>query len=297
MTDAKAEPSAIRYLLAKRTVDDRALNQRVLADLRQLLMADAARRPRVLELGAGVGSMVKRLTDWGVLERADYVLVDRDEAALTAARKQLEAWYATVTSSSGELHIDSGRNDLTVQFERGDALEFLRSTKRHRFDLVVANAVLDLMDLEPTLRGVCQVLGPGCPFWFTINFDGETILLPEDERDERITALYHQSMHAPSRTGDSRTGRKLLEAVPRVGATLLSAGSSDWVVFPQNGYQADEAYFLHHIVDTMRDALSDHPDLEAETLENWVAQRHRQIEDGRLVYIAHQLDVLGTSPA
>ena len=53
-----------RYLAAKTTVDDRALNRQVLAELRRLMPAG---RPQVLEVGAGLGTMVARLTDWGVV--------------------------------------------------------------------------------------------------------------------------------------------------------------------------------------------------------------------------------------
>ena len=41
-----------RYLAAKQSVDDRALNRTVLAELRRLLPAGA---PRVVEVGAGLG--------------------------------------------------------------------------------------------------------------------------------------------------------------------------------------------------------------------------------------------------
>ena len=53
-----------RYLAAKTTVDDRALNRHVLAELRRIMPAGA---PRVLEVGAGLGTMVARLMDWGVV--------------------------------------------------------------------------------------------------------------------------------------------------------------------------------------------------------------------------------------
>ena len=52
-----------RYLTAKTTVDDRALNRHVLAELRRLIPA----APRVLEVGAGLGTMVARLIDWGAI--------------------------------------------------------------------------------------------------------------------------------------------------------------------------------------------------------------------------------------
>jgi hypothetical protein len=64
-----------------------------------------------------------------------------------------------------------------------------------------------------------------------------------------------------------------------------------------NGYPADEAYFLHYIIQTIGTALTGHPQLDSERVSAWVAQRHAQIEQGTLLYIAHQLDVLGRVPA
>jgi len=84
----------------------------------------------------------------------------------------------------------------------------------------------------------------------------------------------------------------------RVTGVVLAAGGSDWVVFAgANGYPADEAYFLHDIIHTIDLVLTGHPHLDAERLGAWVAQRHAQIEQGALVYIAHQLDVLGRMTA
>jgi len=94
-------------------------------------------------------------------------------------------------------------------------------------------------------------------------------------------------------SGDSRTGRHLFANLRTAGVDVRAAGSSDWVVFAgANGYPADEEYFLHDIIHTIGAALTGHPNLDAARLDAWVTQRHAQIEQGALVYIAHQLDVL-----
>lgn len=298
MSVAPEHYSFVRYLLAKRTVDDRALNQRVVERLRQLLMAESFTRPRVVELGAGVGTMVTRLANWDVVERADYVLVDEHERALAAARQELQSWSEAASANEDELSVRRGRTDLTIRLELGDALEFAAADRnRQRFDLVFANAVLDLFDLEKALPRIFRCLAPEGLFWFSINFDGDTIFVPEDPLDAAIVGLYHRSMEPPLRSGSSTTGRRLLEAIPSLGATLLAAGSSDWVVFPtEHKYPADEAYFLHHIVHTIHRALAGHPELEADRFERWIEARHRQVELGALSYVAHQLDVLGRPP-
>src|ERR1700685_3807401 len=80
-----------RYPAAKTTVDDRALNRHVLAELRRLMPAGS---PRVLEVGAGLGTMVARLLDWGVIEAGEYVLLDADRQLLEGARQWLHDWAA-----------------------------------------------------------------------------------------------------------------------------------------------------------------------------------------------------------
>src|SRR5579859_931078 len=78
-----------RYLAAKTTVDDRALNQHVLAELRRLMPAGP---PQVLEVGAGMGTMVARLMDWGAVRAGEYILLDADRQLLDCSRQWLRDW-------------------------------------------------------------------------------------------------------------------------------------------------------------------------------------------------------------
>jgi len=299
------EYSDVRYLLAKKSVDDRALNQTVLAALRTQLAAIAAGpRLRVLELGAGVGTMVSRLSDWNVIRDADYTLVDRDRNSLAAAEAQLREWAgAEALPSDGRLHIGGPELDLRVRLQHANILEHVVAPEnQQRYDVVLANAVLDLLELRPALERIWQACKPGALFWFTVNFDGETIFLPELPLDEQVMKLYHRSMDERVRdgrpAGESKTGRRLLTLLPETGATLEAAGSSDWVVFPsKRGYAGDEGYFLHHITHTIATALDGHAELDGPQFNHWVRTRHDQIDRAELCYIAHQLDVLGRAPA
>jgi len=292
--------SNVRYLQSKQPIDDRALNRQVLGALERYLRGRAA-TPRVLELGAGVGTMVSRLADWNVLGRAEYTLVDRESESLAAARRHLEAWGTVTQSSVDAIAVEKDGARLDVEFVNADLFEFLSAASRgEKYDLVFANAVLDLTDLEPTLPRIWQALAPGAAYWFTINFDGETIFLPEHPLDASVVSLYHGTMTVDAgrtRAGHPETGRRLLLAIPRSGASLLAAGSSDWVVFPIQGtYPGDEAYFLHHILDTVRGALVGSAGIDAAAFREWLSARQAQVERGELVFIAHQLDVFGLAP-
>ena len=280
-----------RYLASKRTVDDRALNRHVWQTLADAVAAELPpdRPSRVLEVGAGIGTMVERCVEWGLLTRADYTALDNEESNIEITRRRLA-------------HLTSGEETgLQVRFETANLYEFAaRQENRQRFDLIIAHALLDLLHLPTALPSLLEMVRPGGLFYFSINFDGATLFLPEadPELDKRIEALYHHSMDTritdgqPS--GDSRTGRRLFHALRACGAEVLAAGSSDWVVHAVGGaYPHDEAHFLSCILHFVESTLRGHPELDAGEFEDWLALRRQQVARGELMYVAHQLDYCG----
>jgi SAM-dependent methyltransferase len=284
-----ASRSFARYLEAKRTVDDRALNVRVWDRLTsELTMLETDGPLRVLEIGGGVGTMVERLRYSGMLGRCDYTFLDSDPEMIDAAQIRL--------SSSPELQIE---------FIIEDAFTYLRNEGEGRsWDLIVANAVLDLTDLSVSVPTLLQALTPDGLLYSSINYDGMTTFIPvlDANLDAEIERLYNASMHSPRPDGTipsgSRTGRELIPALRAAGAVLLEAGASDWVVFAdENGYHADEGYFLKHILGFVEETLNRHPELDQQAFSNWLRTRQRQVLTAELVYIAHQIDVLARRPA
>ncbi|HEY6557903.1 MAG TPA: class I SAM-dependent methyltransferase [Polyangiaceae bacterium] len=292
-----------RYLLAKRTVDDRALNKDVVERLRRELAPLQGGVLRVLEVGGGIGTMVARLLDWGVLRTAHYTLLDRDPALLTRAHAWLSDWaraagYVCTTSAHG-LHLRREHLDVTVTFREADIAQLGESGRS--YDLMIANAVLDIVDVPAVLPGLLRVLAPRALYWFSCNFDGETIFCPEHPANAALLGVYHRSMDDRPTTGrgagHSQTGQRLFRHLKDVGASTLAVGASDWIVFGSDGrYHADEAQFLRCIVQTIHDELRQHREVPSEVLSEWTALRLSQIERAELVYIAHQLDFLGRAP-
>lgn len=84
--------SYAKYLAAKKTVDDSALNADVLRCLRTRLHAGGDRELRVLEIGAGLGTMPARLIELGILRRASYTMLDADRQLLEHSSRWLSAW-------------------------------------------------------------------------------------------------------------------------------------------------------------------------------------------------------------
>ena len=300
-------PDFIRYLAAKKGLDDRSLNRHVWDTLARAVRDRPDSSPlRVLEVGCGIGTMVERLLDWGLLTRAAYTGIDVEAEFIRVAADRLRAYaaarHAPLTEKpGGAMHFSTPAQNVRVTLEAADLFDFLkREPGKSSWDLLIAHAVLDLIDLPTALPRLLSRLSPGGIFYFSLNFDGVTTLEPpiDPDLDTLIEALYHRTMDTRCRrgrpSGSSRTGRRLFGRLKEAGARVAAAGSSDWVVFPgPDGYPGDEAYFLHFIIDTIGQALHGHPELAGSRFQAWIAQRHRQIEAQELIYIAHQLDFLG----
>ncbi len=295
-----------RYLSAKKTVDDRALNRAVWQTLESALEPRQSQRAlKVLEIGSGIGTMIERCLEWGLLKHAEYTALDAMPENIAEAASRLPSWAISngfsVSQAPAALRINRDQQDLIVRLETADLFDFMGNIrgKRH-WDLLIANAFLDLVDVAATLPNLLALLEPQGLFYFTITFDGATILQPaiDPAFDAKIEALYHETMDkriiSGRRSGDSCTGRHLFQRLRSLGVELLAAGASDWVVFAgPEGYPEDEEFFMHFIVHTIGSALQNHPELDAKRFAEWVRTRRRQIEDRSLVYIAHQLDFLG----
>jgi len=297
--------SFTRYLAAKKSLDDRSLNRHVWESLSRMLLNLKGRSPlRVLEVGCGIGTMLERLLEGELLQEAAYTGIDAQAENIIAAQERLNRYGGGKDAPRGEaghLVIQSPSRHVLVELEAMDLFHFLaREQGRSAWDLVIAHAFLDLVDLPTTLPLLFSQMDKGGLFYFPQNFDGLTILEPrmEPELDRQIEALYHRTMDERlvkgKASGDSLTGRRLFRQIKTAGGEVLAAGSADWVVFPgRGGYPGDEAYFLHFIIETIHQALRGHPLLEAKRFHDWVKQRHDQIEGRELIYIAHQLDFLG----
>ncbi len=288
------EYSFPRYLLAKQSVDDRALNKDVLAALKASLPEQPI---RIIEAGAGIGTMPARLIRWGVLQKADYLLVDERAGNIEAAsvwipRWATEAGLGVERNEANQLRVFDGSRDFHVTLEQADIFDFIQKGTTPA-DLLIAHAFLDLLPMPeslPKLFTLTKFLA-----WLTINFDGVTTFEPTIDAalDEQIEQLYHETMDARPTGGDSRAGRHLFSHLTSAGAEILAAGASDWVVHAVDGkYPDDEAYFLHFILHFFEESLTGHKDLNASDFADWLSERRAQIERGELVYIAHQMDFL-----
>ncbi|MFD1569883.1 hypothetical protein [Halorubrum laminariae] len=333
-----------RYLRAKRTVDDRAIDRRIVGLLRERLTERAAEAGgvgsdtdsgplHVLEVGAGVGTMVARLIDWEVLPPGEtrYVAVDRDGDTLSGLVPFLREWAADRadvsvgevesssdrgSSSDGEtLVVESPERTVAVEPVVADAAAYAESTAGE-WDALIGMALLDVLGLD-RLDPLLDALAPGGTYYFPITFDGATRFRPPHPDDRAVERLYHRHMDEKP-GGNSRAGGDALARLRTAdGSTLLGVAGSDWIVRPSGdsgGYPDDEASFLRHILDTVEDAVgevigaekgvttagagattadSESASLSSADLDAWLRDRRDQIDASELIYLTHQLDLLG----
>lgn len=280
------------YLLSKQSVDDRALNKDVLSALKVNLPGKPI---RIIEVGAGIGTMLRRLVRWDVIQRAEYVMVDEMAENIEYASEWVKVWaehagLGAERSGEDQMRIFDQTRDVQIQFERADVFDFIQKNNGPA-DLLIAHAFLDLLPMPESLIKLSS-LTKGLA-WLTVNFDGVTTFEPTIDAalDERIERLYHETMDRRATGGDSQSGRHLFGHLRGAGAEIAAAGASDWVVHARDGkYQEDEAYFLHFILHFFEESLTGHEGLDAGSLAEWLNERLAQIERGELVYIAHQMD-------
>jgi len=288
------EYSFPHYLLSKQSVDDRALNKDVLNALK-INVPD--QHIRVIEVGAGIGTMLKRLIRWNVIHKTEYILVDEmaeniEYASVWIPQFAAEAGLDVEQGAENQLRVFDDMHDVRICLECADVFDFIQKNKEPA-DLLIAHAFLDLLPMPESLPKLFS-LTKGLA-WLTVNFDGVTSLEPtiDAELDKKIERLYHKTMDTRTTGGDSKSGRHLFGHLRSIDAEILAAGASDWVVHAVNGkYLEDEEYFLHFILHFFEESLTSHPELDANAFSDWLAKRRAQVERGELVYIAHQMDFL-----
>jgi len=296
----------VRYLKAKETVDKRSINTYVFNTFIKHISnrIDIRDTISVLDVGSGLGSSFKRIFESVAHGHINYTIVDIEEAHVTTAKVEIAQWlrgkgYAIQEDNAGDIGVKDNVRSVDLHFETADALA-LASESAQTFDGLVGQAFLDIVPLESGLSALFEALKPNGVFYFPINFDGISALLPvvDRARDTLVEEIFHRSMNERDggRTGGSQTGRQLLTALPTAGAAIDAVGASDWIVRPApNGdsYPYDEAYFLKSILKFMHDELTASGEITSEEVATWYDQRRSQLHEGKLKYIAHQLDYTG----
>ena len=309
------------YLEAKFAIDSASLNRELYT-----MFCDHLKNkvdPRVLDLGTGTGAMLRRILSLNLQGRVHLVGIDQDQENLIAASDRTEktlrgsGFRIQGKKSDGRMtRIKAGKRNVELRIDllRGDLLERrkIEQIEEHTFDCITAHAFMDLMPLKSALAGIRNLLKNDGLFYSTLNYDGQTVLLPqyvEPGFEQRLLHVYNRSMEGRrargKKTGGCLSGRRLYQALFEEGWAILGMGSSDWNLFPSGGpYSAEEKLFLASILNMIaREALAMRSPRAAagvvpsaigdeKALFDWYSSRIEDVQSSRLALVVHQLDLL-----
>lgn len=308
------------YLEAKYHIDERSLNpsvrSRFLSEISNLAV------PIGLDVGTGTGAMIRRVTGALGHETSYWTGIDLRSDTVVAARSVTSREFAAagyhVSKDAGSMRATKEGRTVTVDYVVGDIFDnavqhgLIQRVERqtgtvtsHPFNVVTAHAVSDMVPLHSFVEVISGLLASGGIAYFTINYDGKTVIEPvsaEAEFERQLLHVYNQSMderHVDGLpVGGSRSGSRLPHVLRESGYQVLETGSSDWRVAPVGGrYGPGEELFLTAIITMIYQegklqAEGRHPELHTSLLDRWYEQRRLHIRDGILSLSVGQSDIV-----
>ena len=312
------------FLEAKFDLDERSLNR----DVREAFWQVLQDLPKIdcLDLGAGTGATARRLLSGrlanrrsekavvpgpGLIAPLSLTVLDRDPVLLDRARQdavgRLRALGLEPRSEAGAIFVDADRAATSVgaNDERPVSIRFVTAEleayrPEQRCNVITANALLDIVPLAKTLQLLTGWLQPGGHLYASINYDGDTTLLPQYDDaafEARVLSHYNDTMERRRvgglATGGARCGRRLHALLPDFGFDILAFGSSDWNIAPLLGqYRDADAVCLQLMMEIIGAEALESGLFDAGRLARWRDDRMRLLRERRLGLIVHQLDLL-----
>jgi SAM-dependent methyltransferase len=296
--------------LALREPFDRAARSLALA---RRLAERLPRRPRLVDLGAGTGSMFRFLAP--IIGRGqDWVLVDADAALLDEAFGRTAAWARhqgfAATAADDELLLSTPHGlwrmrvlntplplagEVAAQSAAGEGLCVWAAPspgaarrplpQAGEVDAVVCSALLDLVSAAWLAR-LCDTLT--VPLLACLTVDGRDVWRPRHPLDTLVRAAFRRDMRR-----DKGFGPALGTTAPRVLATrglVTASAPSDWNI-PRSALRMQRA-LIDGIADAARHARPAH----TIAITAWQEARLRQALRGRLAITIGHRDILALPP-
>jgi SAM-dependent methyltransferase len=259
-------------------------------------------RPRLLDLGAGTGSLFRFLAP--IIGRGqDWILVDADAALLEDAFGRTAAWARrqgfAATSPGDTLLVSTPRGLWRMQAVQRDLAisPSWRAKPGHddvrlalpEADVVLCSALLDLVS-SAWLGRLFDALR--VPFFACLTADGRDAWLPSHRIDTRVRAAFRRDQRR-----DKGFGPALGSAAPWVAMQALAArgfvtvsAPTDWHV-PRTALRMQRA-LIEGAAAAARNARPSH----AAAIADWQEARLRQAMRARLAIRIGHRDILAIPP-
>jgi hypothetical protein len=270
--------------LALREPYDAAARSQAMAEA---LIATLPARPRLLDLGAGSGSLFRWLAP-RIYRAQAWTLFDADAALIEAAFETIALWAETlglkVTAPGRALLVHAPGGAWRIEAKRGDLAE-TAALPLFGHDAVVNSALCDLVS-RPWLAELAKRLR--VPFYAALMVDGRVSWRPALPGDRAVAAAFRRDQGRDKGFGPAlghRAPSSLVALFAAQGFRVRSA-ASDWRIGPRDS--AMLSAMLHGAADAASDALPRHVGRFAA----WRQARMRLGDRGRLSLVLGHRDVL-----
>jgi len=272
------------WLAMREPFDHASVSRRVA----QRLIATLPRRPHLLDLGAGSGSMFRWLAP--LIERAQtWTLADRNEALLGEAFTSIAAWGdargCTVTWPRRALVLHTPGGAWRVEGLLVDLAQAPARLPLADVSAVVCSALLDLVSAAWLDRLAAALRSP---FLACLTVDGRDAWLPPHPTDRMVRTGFRRDQARDKGFGPALGPRAVTQALRTFSAHgfEVTSAASDWRV-PRTA-----ARMLTEFLLSTAEAAGVGAPRHAASIKEWQARRFRQIAVGRLaVRIGHK-DIL-----
>ncbi|MBR0680745.1 class I SAM-dependent methyltransferase [Roseomonas eburnea] len=267
------------------------------AGLAEMLAAALPARPRILDLGAGTGSLLRWLGHWigraqaWTLVDADAELADRAFGTI-ADRADSVGWTATFPGRKTLLvHAPGGA--WRVEALIADLAEAPDNLPLDRVDAVVNSALCDLVSRDWVERVAAACAAHRLPFYAALNVTGRDRFAPPHPADALVARGFRRDQRRDKGFGGAALGPAAPAAIAAAFAAhgyAVHVAPSDWVVDRRSGLFAREVATGHAAAALAWERR------DAAAIEDWIAARREQAMNKSLsIRIGHR-DILALPP-
>ena len=286
------------YLSIKKSIDDMSMNQKVWSAM-SLWIQDYYKQGeiiRILEIGAGIGTMIERMLDTGLLTYCNYTAVEVEPEFREVAYDRLVKWaqlkkYIVTRKSESVWLLTRDEVKIEIEWLTEDVLNINHRYTTAYFDLIIGHAIIDLLPVPSCMPDILSMVKFNGAYYFSLNFAGQTVFNPVLPGDENISNAYHNDMDKRFPDIDwrpSQTGLLLGKWLNNQGHNIIAEGPSDWILDSGNNQIDPGNLFITNILDTIEKALVD-----LTQISEWTTTRREQLQSGELQFYATNCDFFG----
>jgi SAM-dependent methyltransferase len=273
------------------------------AGLAAILAGALPPRPRILDLGAGTGSLLRwlghfigRAQAWTLVD-ADAGLIER--ACETTAERASESGWGVTWPSRKTLLVHAPHGAWRVEALLADLAEAPDNLPLHQVDAVVNTALCDLVSEDWIARMAAACAAQRLPFYAALNVTGRESFLPRHPADALLARGFARDQARDKGFSGLALGAKAPAAIASAfeahGYTVLRA-SSDWVLRTRPLDEATTA-FAQQLTTGMASAAATRERRHEPAIEDWAETRALQAEAGQLSLRIGHADLLCLPPA